>query len=114
MEIKIIREKITKNELKKIAMHGFGTMIKAVVDIEKETMALGGELHSDANNLLLENSSEQRNLWGINIYPDKPKEKWVEFTALINIRPSLGNRTMEIQDPKIKEKIKEIVDKLIG
>lgn len=113
MEIKIIKEKITKEELKKITQEGFGEMVKAVVDIEKEIIALGGELHADGNALLLENGSKQENLWGINIYPNKPKNEWVEFSALINIRPSIGNRSMEIQDNKIKEKIKEIINKLI-
>lgn len=113
MIIKIIKEKITKDELKKLAEENFGEMIKAAVDIEKEIIALGGELHADANSLLIEKGSNQENLWGINIYPNKPRDEWLEFSALINIRPLVGNRSMEIQDPEIKEKIKKIVDKLI-
>lgn len=113
MEIKIIKEKISLDELKKIAQENFGEMVKAVVDIEKEIIAIGGELHADGNEKLLEEGSRQENLWGINIYPDKSKEQWVEFSALINIRPSIGNRSMEIQQPEIKEKIKKIVEKLV-
>ena len=107
MTIKIIKEKIKRDELGK-------DMIKGVVDIEKEIIALGGEFHSDANSLLIEKeNSNQRNIWGFNISPNKPKEQWIEFVSLINIRPADNNLDMEIQDPKIKEKIKQIVDKLV-
>ena len=113
MEIRIIKEKITKEQLKKFAQEGYGSVSKVVVDIEKEIMALGGELHSDAKDLLLEQGSKQENLWGIDIYPDRSKDKWIEFNSLINIRPSVGNRLMEIQDNKIKDKIRQIIDSLI-
>lgn len=113
MEIRIIKEKITKEQLKKIAQEGYGSVLKAVVDIGKEIMALGGELHSDAKDLLLEQGSKQENLWGIDIYPDRSKDKWIEFNSLINIRPSVGNRLMGIQDNKTKDKIRQIIDSLI-
>jgi len=113
MEIKIIKEKITKKELEEIAKEFFSEMVKAVVDIEKEIIATGGELHADANALLISEGSKQNNLWGINIYFNKPREEWLEFSALINIRPSNNNRSMEIQSNEIKEKIKKIVDRLI-
>ncbi len=113
MTIKIIKEKISKEELEEIAKHGLETLVKAVVDIEKEIIALGGEFHADANSLLIEKGSRQKNLWGINIYFDRPGDKRIEFSSLINIRPSFGNRSMEIEDPEIKAKIKKIIDKLI-
>lgn len=113
MEIKIVSEKITSEELKEMAQNSFGDMVKAVVDVEKEIMSIGGELHADGEALLLEQGSKQENLWGINIYPDKPKEQQIEFSALINVRPSAGNRDMEIQDEAIKERIKTIIQKLI-
>lgn len=113
MEIKIVKDKISQDELEKIAQEGFGDMIKAVVDIEKEIVAAGGELHSDANELLIKNGSKQKNLWGINIYPARPKEQKMDFFAYINIRPLANNRSMEIQDPEIRGKIKQIIDKLL-
>lgn len=113
MEIKIITESISPEELSKIAEQTFGDMVKAVVDIQKEIIALGGELQADGEALLLGQGSKQENLWGINIFPGRPKESRIEFTAFINIRPSQGYRTMEIQEEGIKEKIKNIVDKLI-
>ena len=47
MDIKIIKYKINKKELEEIAKDGFGDMVKAVVDIEQEIMAVDGELHAD-------------------------------------------------------------------
>lgn len=114
MILKLVNQKISEEELKKIAQETFGDMVKAAVDVEKGIMALGGELHADGEALLLEQGSQQENLWGINIFPERPKENFIEFTSLINIRPSEGQRAMEIQDEGIKEKIKTIVDQLIS
>jgi hypothetical protein len=113
MSIKIIKEKINKDELKQAAQESFGDMVKAVVDIKQGIMALGAELHSDAENVLLNQGSGQNDLWGINIYPDEIGEEMIEFSSLINIRPALNNRTVEIQDLSIKKKIMEVVHKLI-
>lgn len=113
MAIRIIRKIISKKELKKLAIESFGDMVKVVVDVKREIMAIGGELHAEAEAILLENGSDQKDLWGINIYPDKPKNQRIEFTALINIRPSMGSRSMEINDKMTKNKIKKIIDKLI-
>ena len=113
MTIKIIKEKITKEELVKIGKEFFEDTIKAVVDIEEEIMAIGGELHSDAEDVLIKNGSKPINLWGINIHFDESKEEWIEFDSLINIKPALGNRSMGVKDCEIREKIKKIVDKLI-
>ena len=112
MEIKIIKKEITKKELIKVGKEFFDEMVKIVVDIEKEIMAVGGELHSDAAELLIKNGSKSINLWGINIYFNEPKEEWIEFDSLINIKPAIGNRTMGIENSKIKDKNKKIVNKL--
>jgi len=87
-------------------------MVKAVVDIEKGVIALDGELHADEEALLLEKGSKQKNLWGINLYSDL-KEDWIEFDSIINIRPSMGNKSRSVDDEKIRKKILSIVDKLI-
>ena len=91
----------------------FETMIKAVVDVRKEVIALDAELHADLENMLLDKGSEQENLWGVNLFLNKKKEDWVEYTALINIRPSMDNRSMDVEDPKIRQKIAQIVNRLI-
>ncbi len=111
--MKLIDTKISKAELAEIAKERFGDMVKAVVDIELKIMVIGGELHADEESMLLENGSKQENLWGINIYTDKPDEERVEFDSMINIRPRQNNRSRDIQDQKVREKIVEIVNTLV-
>jgi hypothetical protein len=93
--------------------HFFKTMIKAVVDIDKKIIALDAELHADLENLLLQERSKQEHLWGINLFLDKGKRGWIEYTALINIRPSMDNRSMEVESPDVQQQITEIVYSLI-
>lgn len=112
-DIKIIKEKINEDELRSFLNKPFPDMIKFVVDIEEKIIGLGGEMHMDAEQVLLKNGSEQKNLWGANIYPDKADEEKIEYESLINIRPSQNNRSMQIQDKELKIKIKIIVDKLL-
>ena len=112
-EIRIVNEHITITELKKIAEERFGDMVKGVVDVEKNIMALGGEMHADEEARLLENGSLQENLWGINLYPDEKAERFIEFDSMINIRPRQGNRSRDVLDPIVREKIAKIVKKLI-
>jgi len=111
--MKIINNQIKLTELKILAQNTFGDLVKAVVDIEKEIMAIDGELHADEERLLLEHGCEQKNLWGINIYPEMSGKDLIEFDSMINIRPSQGNRTRGIDDIKIQDKIFKITDKLI-
>ena len=111
--MKIISEKISKEELQQIADEDYGFYVKAVVDIENETIAIGGEMHSDEEALLLDNGSKQKDLWGINIYLEKPNEERLEFDSMINLRPSFGYRSRGVDDPEIREKIIVIVNRLI-
>ena len=114
MAIKIVKKPISKKALKEIAKEGFGNVIKAVVDVEQEIMAVGGELHADEEVLLMENESSNReNTWGINFYLDKLGEEFIEFDSMINLKPAFGNRSRGVGDAKVREKIKEIVGKLI-
>jgi len=91
----------------------FGNMVKAVVDVEKKIMAVDGELHADEEALLIEKGSKQADLWGINIYPDLKAEERLEYDSMINIKPSLGNRTRGVDDLMVREKIMKIVNGMI-
>ena len=113
MSIRIVKGPIKKNELIAIAKNQFGDLVKAVVDVEKEIMAIGGELHADEEALLLEQGSQQKNLWGINFYPEKSGNEWVEFNSMINLRPSQGNKSRGVESIELQKKIREIVSKLI-
>lgn len=109
----IIKEKIPVADLEKIAKETFGNLVKAVVDVEKEIIVAGGELHSDEEALLLEGGSRQQDLWGINIYPAIKTEEWIEFDSMINLKPSQNNYSRLIDDSKIRGKVVSIINKLI-
>jgi len=61
-------------------------MVKIVVDVKRDVIAIGGALHADGEKVLLENGSRERDLWGANFYPGNPPEERIEYSALINIR----------------------------
>lgn len=110
MDIKIITSPISESEVQKVAKKQFGVMVKFVVDVEKRILAMGGDLHADEEAVLIEKGSSQQNLWGINYYFEGDK---IEFDSMINLRPSAGNRSRGVEDPKTQEKIREIVAELI-
>ncbi len=113
MEIIIVRASVTKANLNEMAKQQFGDMVKAVVDIEQGIMAIGGELHSDEEALLLEQGSLQKNLWGINLYPERPPSEWIEFDSMINVRPSGGNRSRYVERAETRDAVSAIVNRLV-
>ena len=113
-KIRLIKDKISIAELKKVAEERFGDMVKAVVDLELGIMAMGAEMHSDEEGYLLERGSKQDSLWGINLYPDNLGEDFIEFDSMINIRPRQNNRSRGVDDKKIQMRIREVVNKLLN
>ena len=114
MEIRVVRDTVSRDELTEIAKQQFGDMVKAVVDVEQGIMAIGGELHSDEEAMLLDQGSAQRHLWGINLYPDKLLDEWIIFDSMINVRPSGGNRSRYVEGSEIREAVTKIVNRLVG
>jgi hypothetical protein len=112
MVTRVIRDTISRDELTEIAKQQFGDMVKAVVDMEQGIMVIGGELHSDEEAVLLDQGSAQRHLWGINLYPDKSLDEWIEFDSMINVRPSGGNRSRYVESQETREVITRIVNRL--
>lgn len=110
---RIIREPLARSELVSIASEQFGDMVKAVVDIERGIMALGGELHSDEEALLLDDGASQGNLWGINLYPSAVDEDWIEYDSMINVRPAHGNRSRGVEDAGLRDAIRSVVNGLV-
>ena len=113
-EIVILDRRIEPVELARLVRLFFEDMVKYVVDIERRVAAVGGELHADAEQLLLDGGSQQSDLWGANYYPGRGRDACIEYTSLINIRPSQGNRSMQIEDPAIREQVRELTFTLIG
>jgi len=110
----ILDQKVEREELARLVQDHFRDMVKYVVDVQRGIVALGGELHADAEQLLLDSGSRQSDLWGANYYPGRGPDECIEFTALINIRPSQGNRSMEIGDPKVRDVVRRVTLDLIG
>src|SRR3989338_2163194 len=110
--MKVLDRPISKPELEAMASKMFVYVVKAVVDIEREIVAIDGELHSDLAEMLVEQGSKGKNIWGVNIHPDKGSE-WLEFDSMVNIKPNLGNRTRSVDDPIIRDKIRDILESLI-
>lgn len=114
MAIEIWRAPGSLADLRRLAQDQFGDFVKAVVDVGGEVMAVGGELHADAEALLIEQGSRQADLWGINLHPDLPPEARVEFDSMINVRPAQGNRSRGVEDPALRRRIQAIVTRLLG
>ena len=113
MEIKIITESITKDDVREMAQRQFSTFVKAVVDIQKGIMAVGGEWHRYAAETLIKQGSAEDDLWGINLHPDKESEEFVEFNSMINIRPSQGNASRNVESAEVRQHIMSVVERLM-
>jgi hypothetical protein len=113
MTIEILRHPTSRLHLSAIAETQFGDMVKAVVDVERGVMAIGGELHADEEATLMDDGSRQQDLWGINLYPAESEEAWIEFDSMINVRPSQGNRSRNVEDNVRRDRIREIVTRLV-
>lgn len=113
-KIRIITDKMSLTDLKKVAEERFGDLVKCVVDLDRKIMAIGGEMHADEEAVLLEDGSKQSDLWGINLYPDKIGSDFVEFDSMINIRPRQNNRSRGVENEEVRNKITEVINELVG
>ena len=113
-EILVLSKPIEASELKRLAERWDGDMVKFVADLRRGLIAVGGEMHADAERVLLESGGAQADLWGANYYPGRGEGERIEFTSLINIRPRSGNRSMEIQDREIRQRVTDLTHSLLG
>ena len=111
--MKILDKAITTQELKSLAQNTFGNFIKAVVDVDRELIAVDADLHSDLESLLLEKGSKQNSLWGVNFYPEIKDDDFLEFDSMINIRPSQGNMTRGVDAKETRKRIITVVNRWI-
>ena len=103
--------RIDPAELQRLVDEVFEDMVKYV---ERGVAAVGGEMHADGEQALLDDGSRQADLWGANYCPGRGVDECIEYTSLINIRPAAGNRTMEVQDPVIRDRVRQLTLALIG
>lgn len=107
--MKLISKSLSRQECHSLKTT-YGQYIKVTVDLEKETLVAGCELHADGEKILLESGSRQDNIWGggINLLT-----KEVDATAVLNLRPNLNNSSLEVLDPNRRKKLISIVKKLL-
>ena len=106
----IIRKKASKKEMEDLAKH-FDGYIKVVVDVEKEILSGGGDRHFDEEQILLNDGSLQKDLWGGG-FDTKTKE--TDYNSIINLRPSQDNPSRDILSIDIRNKFDKIVGKLLN
>jgi len=112
--MQIVREPIAIGTLTRMTERMFGNLVKAVVDVEREIMAIDAEMHADEEALLLGDGSRQASLWGINLHPGQfGTPDFIEFDSVINIRPSQGNRTRSVDDPDARARVVAMVNRLV-
>lgn len=109
MQILLIKTKATKKQIEQM-LQALQTYIKLAVDVERGILAGGGELHADCEAILLRDGSKQENIWGADWIPSKKK---VSYEAMLNIAPRRNNRSMEIQDPKIRALVDHVTRELL-
>jgi hypothetical protein len=113
MTIKIIHDRITRSELKKLAEETFVEMVKAVADIRRGVIAVGGELHSETRDKLLAEGSKAQDLWGFNIYLDGQFDDALEYSSQINLRPAEHNASLQIKSPEVRALIRDLVLRMV-
>ena len=107
--IYILRSKATAEQVAEM-LKEYESMIKIVVDIRRSVLAGGGGMHSDCASALLDDGSEQDDLWGANWFP---AEQRVAFESLINIRPKLGNRNIFIQNEELRKQVESLTREIL-
>jgi len=113
MIIKIIHSRTTRSELQKLAEETFGEMVKAVADIRRGVIAVGGELHTETRDKLLAEGSQAQDLWGFNIYLDGAFDDALEFSSQINLRPADHNASLQVKSPEVRVLVRDLVIRLV-
>ncbi|KKS07834.1 hypothetical protein A3K01_00875 [candidate division WWE3 bacterium RIFOXYD1_FULL_43_17] len=107
--ILILDRKITPEEFEKVR-EVYSDYIKTVIDVENNTLAVGGEYHIDCEDVLIKSGSKQENLYGGG-YRVSTKE--VEFMAMSNYKPALGKYTYEIMDSMVRQKLSDLTKEFL-
>jgi hypothetical protein len=106
-------DRISLDELRRLAAGRFGDLVKAVVDLRRRIMIVDADLHADQEAELLAGGSRLQDLWGINLYPDLSASEWIEFDSMINLRPSFGNGSRGVDDPATRDRIADLVRAMV-
>ena len=108
--IHVVRTRATKQQIEEM-LQALGTYIKLAVDVRRGLLAGGGTLHADCESALLEDGSQQADVWGADWVPAAQQ---VTYESLINIRPRQNNPSLEILNPNVREQVGQITRQLVG
>jgi Protein of unknown function (DUF5674) len=112
--IHIVMTRMPREQLAALLGRPFIDYVKFVADVERRILAVGGELHVDGEAELLERGSAQSALWGGNYFPGRGPAECLQYTSMVNLRPSQGNPTMELRDPALRTRVRDLVFELLG
>lgn len=106
--MELIKEPLGEEKISELKQR-YGDYLKLTVDLDSGFLVAGVELHADGEEILLKEGGRSENIWGggINLVT-----KEIDATAVLNLRPNLGNASMEILDPAKREKFMAIVKKI--
>ena len=108
--IHTIRSRATQQQMTEM-LEALETYIKLAVDVRRGVLAGGAVMHADCEALLLQDGSQQADVWGADW---DPGAREVTFEALINIRPRQNNPAMDILDPGTRAHVAQIARELPG
>jgi hypothetical protein len=108
--IHVLARRASESEIAEM-LDALDSYVKLAVDISREILAGGGVMHADCESALIESGSKQEDVWGADWIPESGE---VRFESLINIRPRQGNRSMTIQDDKIRGCVFQVVRHVFG
>ena len=94
----------TKEEIEKLK-ELFDVYINTVIDVKKKVCSAGCDRHFDSEKILLDENSDQKDLWGGGI---DLETMTIDFNSMINIRPTQANNSNEIQDATIRKEFEDL------
>ncbi len=106
--MKIINSPVENEELNQLAEEIGGFYIKVVIDVKKEVMSAGAKMHVDEERMLLDQGSDQGDLWGGG-YDLETKQ--VTYDSIINNKPG-SNASSDILNPDMRQKFEIILRRL--
>ena len=107
-------DNVSIEELTKLSEKMYGSLVKADVDIVRRVVVIDMDMHADGEAYLLDDGSQQADLWGINLHPQKyGTQDFIEFDSMINIRPRQGNSSRDVLDPGVRSQITEIITGIV-
>ena len=109
MIIHILHEPATPEQITEM-LEANRFYIKTVADIRRGVLAGGGEMHSDCEAVLLDDDSQQGDVWGASW---NPMAQDIFYESMVNLRPR-QNRAMQILDPVTREQVQQIIYRLLG